>query len=101
MSGKGQRLEPSRNRLQEGDKENKRIFANLQVNTLNKELQDAHIFQLPNQISSLQPETDSTRFTRSSPRPSALNQDLNTNKVISVLKEEIESKYLESITNQH
>lgn len=103
MSGK--KPEAFRSELQPADteKENKRIYANLRFNNLDKDLEDAHLFKLSKK--NLLPERDQannkeresrTTLTRSYKRLG----NSQTALLMDLLKDEIEKKFSESHTNK-
>jgi hypothetical protein len=104
MSGKKSQTAVSRERHpEEEDKENKKIYANLRVNNINKDLEDVHLFKLSKKnlfaekdgISEKERESRTT-MTRSCKRLG----NSQTAMLMDLLKEEIEKKFTESHTNK-
>lgn len=104
MSGKKPRHAVSSERLPaEEDKENKKVYANLKFNNLNKNLEDAHLFKLSkkNLLTERNKDSDQERDSRTTLSRSYRNLGKNqTTILMELLKEEIEKKYLESKTNK-
>jgi len=77
------------------DKENKGVYANLRVNNLDKNLKDAHLYQLSKQH--LLTERLSPPTTQRTTVPFSGNQ---TAHLMELLKEEVEQKFRQSQTNR-
>jgi hypothetical protein len=100
-SGRGSPFEMG---FRAGEKENRRVLANLRVNNLNKDLEDAHLFKLSKKNlfhdkHQLEDQERTSRTTMSSSfRQIGRNQ---TGALLELLKDEIWKKYEHSETNRH
>ena len=104
MSGKEPRhATPAERPQADDDKENKRVYANLKFNNLNKNLEDAHLFTMSkkNLLTDRELLSDRDRDSRTTLSRSSKYLGKNQTAVLmELLKDEIEKKFAESLTNR-